>query len=77
MKTVAQKSHEAGIQLWEVAEEFKQYRADLTDRMAFKLALLSNPNLAESYLGQPVRRDGRAQITRILYSPVPLTGNEI
>ena len=74
MKTAAQKNHEAGIRLWEIAEEFKQYRSDLNDKMAFKLALLANPNLAERYLGHPVRRDGHADIVRILYSPTPLTG---
>jgi hypothetical protein len=72
-----ERSQKAGLQLWQVAEEYKGYRADLTDKMAFKLALLSNPDLAESYLGHPVRRDGHAEVVRILYSPVPLTGNEI
>jgi hypothetical protein len=67
----------AGARLWAIAEEYKEYRADLTDKMAFKMALLSNPDLAESYLGHPVRRDGHAQVIRILYSAMPLTGNEI
>jgi hypothetical protein len=67
----------AGIRLWAIAREYKEYRTDLTDKMAFRMALLSNPDLAESYLGHPVRRDGHAQVIRILYSPTPLSGTEI
>jgi hypothetical protein len=75
--SAAEKRHEAGIQLWEAAQQFKQYREDLTNEMAFKLAILNNPILGELYLGYPVRRDGKADIQRILYSPFPLKGNEI
>jgi hypothetical protein len=74
---IAVKKHEAGIQLWQEAEQFKQYRDDLPDDMALKLAILNNPILGELYLGRPVRRDGKADIQRILYSPYPLKGNEI
>jgi hypothetical protein len=75
--SAAERRHEAGVQLWQEAEQFKQYREDLTNEMAFKLAILNNPILGEMYLGQPVRRDGKADIQRVLYSPFPLKGNEI
>jgi hypothetical protein len=74
---LGQRSQNAGVKLWQVAKKYKDCRDDLTDGLAFKLAILSHPDLGESYLGHPVRRDGHADVVRILYSPVPLTGNEI
>jgi hypothetical protein len=58
MRVTAVERHEAGIQLWRIAEDYKQFRSDLSDKEALKLAMLRNPDLAESYLGCPVRRDG-------------------
>jgi hypothetical protein len=58
MRVTARQKQKAGIELWRVVEEYKQFRSDLTDKETFKLAmLLGNPDLAESYLGCPVRQD--------------------
>jgi hypothetical protein len=60
---------EAGTELWKIASEYKQYRSDLNDKDAFKLAMLSNPDLAEAYLGCPVRRDAADDVRRFLVNP--------
>ena len=57
---------EAGAVLWRIAGEYKQSRSDLTDRLALKLAILSNPELAECYLGCPVRRDAADEVRKFL-----------
>ena len=48
------KMHDAEIELWNIAQGYKrQYRSDLSDRMALKLAMLANSKLGELYLGCP------------------------
>ena len=60
------KRHDAGIELWKLAQIFKQYRSDVTDQMALRLAILANPDLGEIYLGSPVRRDGVGEVKKFL-----------
>ena len=60
------KRHDAGIELWKVAQLYKQYRSDVTDQMALRLAILANPDLGEIYLGSPVRRDGVGEVKKFL-----------
>lgn len=67
MRVTARQKHKAGIELWRVAEEYKQFRSDLDDNEALKLAMLGNPDLAESYLGCPVRRDAVDEVRKFLY----------
>ncbi len=57
---------EAGAELWRIAGEYKQSRSDLDDKQALKLAMLSNPELAECYLGCPVRRDAVDEVRQFL-----------
>jgi hypothetical protein len=57
---------EAGIELWRIAGEYKQSRSDLNDKEALKLAMLGNPELAECYLGRPVRRDAVYEVRKFL-----------
>ena len=66
MKVVTINRHTAGIRLWDIAETYKQYRSDLNDKDAFKLAMLSNPELAETYLGCEVRRDAVDEVRQFL-----------
>ena len=72
-----ERSHKAGIQLWEIAGEYKQYRAELTDKTAFRLALLANPDLAESYLNRPVRRDRVNEVIKFLHGGAPLKVSDV
>jgi hypothetical protein len=67
MRVTAGQKHKAGIDLFMIAEEYKQFRSDLTDKEALKLAMLGNPDLAESYLGCPVRRDAVDEVRKFLY----------
>jgi hypothetical protein len=67
MRVSAWQKREAGIDLFRIAEEYKQFRSDLTDKEALKLAMLGNPDLAESYLGCPVRRDAVDEVRKFLY----------
>jgi hypothetical protein len=60
------KRHDAGIELWKIAQVYKQYRSDVTDQMALRLAILANPDLGEIYLGSPVRRDGVGEVKKFL-----------
>jgi hypothetical protein len=69
MRVTARQKHKAGIDLFRIAEEYKQFRSDLTDKEALKLAMLGNPDLAESYLGSPVRRDAVDEVRKFLYQP--------
>jgi hypothetical protein len=64
----AEKSHRAGIELLQIAEQYKQYRTDLKDKEALKLAMLGNPDLAEDYLGYPVRHDAVNDVIKYLTS---------
>ena len=74
--TPEERSHKAGIRLSEIAAEYKQYRTDLTDKAALKLAMLANPNLAESYLGRPVRRDRVNAVIKFLHG-YPVSFNDV
>ena len=56
----------AGVLLWEKAQAFERRRPGLSDQVAFKLALLENPKLAEQYTGCPVRRDGQSDLAKFL-----------
>ena len=66
MRVDLKNKHDAGIMLLEMAEVYKQYRPELTDKMALKLAILGNPDIGELYTGCPVRRDGLAEVKRFL-----------
>jgi len=57
---------EAGIELWRIVGEYKLSRSDLNDKQALKLAMLGNPELAECYLGCPVRRDAVDEVRKFL-----------
>jgi hypothetical protein len=60
------KRQDAGIELLEIAGIYKQYRPELTDKLALKLAILNNPDLGELYTGYPVRRDALRQVKKFL-----------
>ena len=66
------KTQDAGIQLLEFAEVYKQYRPELTDKLALRLAILSNPDLGERYTGQPIRRDAVGAVKKFLVNAGPL-----
>jgi len=66
MRTAALQRREAGIELSRIAEAYKQFRSDLSDKQALKLAMLGNPDLAESYLGCPVRQDAVDEVREFL-----------
>jgi hypothetical protein len=66
MRVKAKQSHEAGIELLRIAEVYKQYRPDLDDKTALKLAILGNPDLGERYTGLPIRRDGVGEVKNFL-----------
>ena len=66
MRVRVMEKEEAGIELWRIAGEYKQSRSDLSDKQALKLAMLGNPELAECYLGRPVRRDGAYEVAKFL-----------
>jgi len=66
MRVDLRKRQDAGIELMEIAEIYKQYRPELTDKVALKLAILGNPDLGELYTGCYVRRDGLADVKRFL-----------
>jgi len=66
MSVSALQRREAGIQLWNIAEVYKEFRSDLTDKQALKLAMLGNPDLAQSYLGCPVRQDAVDEVREFL-----------
>ena len=66
MRVSAVKRYEAGVQLWRIAGEYKQYRSDLNDKEALKLAMLGNPDLAEAYMGCEIRRDAVDEVRKFL-----------
>ena len=66
MRVSALQRREAGIELSRIAEIYKQFRSDLSDKEALKLAMLGNPNLAEPYLGCPVRWDAVDEVRKFL-----------
>jgi hypothetical protein len=67
MRVREEQRHKAGIELCNIADQYKQFRSDLTDKEALKLAMLGNPDLAESYLGCPVRQDAVDEVRKFLY----------
>src|SRR5262249_34585441 len=66
MRVSALQRREAGIELSRIAEVYKQFRSDLSDKEALKLAMLGNPDLAEPYLGCPVRWDAVDEVRKFL-----------
>lgn len=66
MRVRALQKREAGIELFRIAEVYKQFRSDLSDKQALKLAMLGNPDLAEHYLGCAVRRDSVDDVKKFL-----------
>src|SRR5262249_38349076 len=66
MRVSALQRREAGIELSRIAEAYKQFRSDLSDKEALKLAMLGNPDLAEPYLGCPVRWDAVDEVRKFL-----------
>jgi hypothetical protein len=69
MRVNPKKKHDAGIELWRIAGEYKQYRSELNDKEALRLAMLGNPDLAECYLGCPVRWDAVDAVRQFLVNP--------
>ena len=63
--TLAEKRN-AGVELVEIAQEFKKLKPELDDKYALKLAMLSNPVLAETYLGCGVRRDAVDDVKKFM-----------
>src|SRR5262249_18651778 len=66
MRVSALQRREAGIELSRIAEVYKQFRSDLSDKEALKLAMLGNPDLAEPYLGCPVRWDAVDEVREFI-----------
>lgn len=66
MRVSAWQKREAGIELWDIAGVYKQFRSDLSDKQAFKLRDVGQPYLAERYLGCPVRRDAVGEVREFL-----------
>src|SRR5215813_13375948 len=66
MRVSALQRREAGIELSRIAEVYKQFRSDLSDKEALKLAMLGNPDLAEPYMGCPVRWDAVDEVRKFL-----------
>ena len=67
MQVSVKQSQQAGIQLLDIAEQYKEFRPELNDKQALKLAMIGNPDLAEIYLGCAVRRDAVDEVRRFLY----------
>ena len=66
MRATPKQRHDAGAELWNIAQLYKrEYRSDLSDQDALKLAMLANPELGELYIGHPVR-DGLAEVKKFL-----------
>jgi hypothetical protein len=66
MRVNPRQSHEAGIELLRIAEVYKEFRPELDDKTALKLAILGNPDLGERYIGLPIRRDGVGEVKNFL-----------
>jgi hypothetical protein len=64
---MVENQHYAGVNLLRIAKNYQEIRPELSDKEAFKLALLSNPVLAEQYTGFPVRRDGAAEVAKFMH----------
>ena len=66
MRVTAEQQHNAGAKLQSIADDFREMNPYLDKRLALKLAMMANPNLAEKYLGYAVRHDARNEVLRIL-----------
>ena len=66
MRVTAEQQHNAGIKLQAIADEYREINPDLDNKLALKIAIMTNPNLAERYLGYAVRHDGRDEGLRFL-----------
>jgi hypothetical protein len=66
MRVTLSEKHDAGVELLEIAQHYKKLRPELDDRYALKLAMLSNPDLAETYLGCDVRRDAVDDVKKFM-----------
>jgi hypothetical protein len=68
MRVTAFERQESGIELLKIADGYKKYRPELNDKVAFKLAILGNPNLGEVYTGFPVRHDAVAEVKNFVFN---------
>lgn len=66
MRVNALQKRNAGIELLNIAKLYKEYRPDLNDQTLLRLAILDNPELGESYLARPVRRDAVDEVRKFL-----------
>jgi hypothetical protein len=66
MRANARRSHDAGIELLKIVELYKQFRPELDDKTALKLAILAHPDLGERYTGLPIRRGGGREVKNFL-----------
>ena len=66
MRANARQSHDAGIELLKIVELYKQFRPELDDKTALKLAILGHPDLGERYTGLPIRRGGGREVKNFL-----------
>ena len=71
MRVTQEQKHNAGVKLWSIAEQYKEIRPDLSDKVVLNLAMMSYPDLAEHYLGCPVRRDGVDEARKFLMNIRP------
>ena len=70
MRANARQSHDAGIELLKIVELYKQFRPELDDKTALKLAILGHPDLGERYTGLPIRRGGGREVKNFLLNGV-------
>ncbi len=66
MRVTPLERQNAGIKLWTIAKEYQGRPKELSDKEAFKLAMLSNPQIAEAYIGCPVRRDAVDEVKNFM-----------
>jgi hypothetical protein len=66
MRVTALDRQNAGMKLWSIAKEYQERRKTLSDKDALRLAMLSNPDVAEIYIGCAVRRDGVDDVKRFV-----------
>jgi hypothetical protein len=68
MRIGAYERQQSGIDLLRIANGFKKYRPELSDQTAFKLAMLGNPDLGETYSGFAIRRDAVEQVKSFVFN---------
>ena len=66
MRVTAEQQQKAGIKLWSIADDYRDINPALDTKLALKLAMMIYPNLAEKYLGCPVRHDAQDEGRRII-----------